>query len=164
MRLGDGETVPMVNPATGQPWAHLAQASISDADAAVEAAVAAFKSGGWRDWKPLERAAVMYRAAELMREAVEDGSGLGFVILSGERLDDDGTFREWQRQERLKFGKVPKRRRVTPDDEVADPAPSTGTSTVRFRPTRIEIFHIPDAQAFEQALDRAAAGWPAGAG
>jgi acyl-CoA reductase-like NAD-dependent aldehyde dehydrogenase len=72
MRLGDGETVPMVNPATGQPWAHLAQASISDADAAVEAAVAAFNSGGWRDWKPLERAAVMYRAAELMREAVEE--------------------------------------------------------------------------------------------
>ena len=72
MRLGEGETVPMVNPATGQTWAHLAQASISDADAAVEAAVAAFSTGGWRDWKPLERAAVMNRLAELMRENVEE--------------------------------------------------------------------------------------------
>ncbi|WP_027860115.1 hypothetical protein [Marmoricola sp. URHB0036] len=86
---------------------------------------------------------------EAVRRAIDEG-GLGFIVLSGRRVDDGGEFRAWQRRQRLAAGKKPKPRRRAAGDETTEPrqAPSSPT----FVPTRIEIFHIGDENAFNHAL------------
>ncbi|MCB8961446.1 MAG: NAD-dependent succinate-semialdehyde dehydrogenase [Ardenticatenales bacterium] len=61
----DGErTFPVYNPATGELLAEVADASRADAARAIQAAHEAF--AGWRQTTAYERAAILYRAYELM--------------------------------------------------------------------------------------------------
>jgi len=57
-------------PATGESLGGWADADASDVDAAVEAAQAA--AGAWRDLKPMERAMLLKRAAEIVRANVDE--------------------------------------------------------------------------------------------
>ncbi|MBI2704500.1 MAG: aldehyde dehydrogenase family protein [Actinobacteria bacterium] len=66
---GDG-TYPIVNPATEQIVGHAPNASVNDAEAAAEAAAAAFPA--WSRTSPDERAALLNRAADVLDQKFEE--------------------------------------------------------------------------------------------
>ena len=66
----DGRTLDVLNPATGLVIGRVAHAGIPDLDRALAAAQRGFEV--WRDTPAHERAAVMRRAAVLLRERAED--------------------------------------------------------------------------------------------
>ncbi|HET8953394.1 MAG TPA: aldehyde dehydrogenase family protein, partial [Solirubrobacteraceae bacterium] len=76
--LIDGEDVAtartrtVVNPADGEPFAEVADASAAEAERAVAAAKAAYRRGDWSRITPGERAAVLDRLADLLEERAEE--------------------------------------------------------------------------------------------
>jgi acyl-CoA reductase-like NAD-dependent aldehyde dehydrogenase len=68
----DGDSFTVHEPATGEPLAEVAQAGPADVDDALEVAVRAFQDGRWSDTSPTERGRVLLRAAELVRERLDD--------------------------------------------------------------------------------------------
>jgi acyl-CoA reductase-like NAD-dependent aldehyde dehydrogenase len=68
----DGARTEILNPATGERITDVAAATVSDVDAAVAAARAAFDSGIWSGLSSRERARILQRAYELMRERTEE--------------------------------------------------------------------------------------------
>jgi succinate-semialdehyde dehydrogenase/glutarate-semialdehyde dehydrogenase len=64
------KTIPVLNPATGKTLGTVAHASIADLDRALAAAQKGFEA--WRAVPAFERAAVMRRAASLLRERAGD--------------------------------------------------------------------------------------------
>lgn len=66
----NGQTRPVVNPATGQQIGHVAHASEQDLALAVEAAAQGFAI--WRAMPPIERSRIMRRAAALLKERADD--------------------------------------------------------------------------------------------
>ena len=71
-RLGRGERYATCYPATGEAVAWLNAASVEDVEEAVQGAHQAFLHSGWAQRKPHERASVLYRIAELIRERSEE--------------------------------------------------------------------------------------------
>ncbi|MGO1767973.1 MAG: aldehyde dehydrogenase family protein, partial [Advenella sp.] len=68
---GDGRTTQdVVNPATGEVLAQLPHASEADLDRALKAADRAFQT--WRHSSPMDRSAILRKAAELARERAQD--------------------------------------------------------------------------------------------
>ncbi len=68
---GDGRTTQdVVNPATGEVLAQLPHASEADLDRALKAADRAFQT--WRHSSPMDRSAIVRKAAELARERAQD--------------------------------------------------------------------------------------------
>ncbi|MHC8944872.1 NAD-dependent succinate-semialdehyde dehydrogenase [Advenella incenata] len=68
---GDGRTTQdVVNPATGEVLAQLPHASEADLDRALKAADRAFQT--WRHSSPMDRSAILRKAAELARERTQD--------------------------------------------------------------------------------------------
>lgn len=65
-----GKTIPVINPATGQPIGTVAHATVADLDRALAAAQQGFEA--WRAVPAAERAAIMRRAANLLRERAGD--------------------------------------------------------------------------------------------
>jgi acyl-CoA reductase-like NAD-dependent aldehyde dehydrogenase len=61
-----GETIAVLNPATGETLLHVPRGDASDVDAAVSAAAAAFPK--WRDTSPSVRAGLLMRWAQLIDE------------------------------------------------------------------------------------------------
>jgi succinate-semialdehyde dehydrogenase / glutarate-semialdehyde dehydrogenase len=70
VRCRCGETLAVLNPATGQEIGRVAHAGIADLDRALEATQRGFET--WRDTPATERSAIMRRAAALMRERAAD--------------------------------------------------------------------------------------------
>lgn len=70
-RLGSGDRYATRYPATGEVVAELNAASLADVEEAVQGAHRAFLTSGWAQRKPHERAAVLYRVAELIRARAE---------------------------------------------------------------------------------------------
>lgn len=70
-RLGTGDRYGTRYPATGEVVAELNAASLADVEEAVQGAHQAFLTSGWAQRKPHERAAVLYRVAELIRAQAE---------------------------------------------------------------------------------------------
>ncbi|MFJ5380474.1 aldehyde dehydrogenase [Cupriavidus sp. CER94] len=70
-RLGGGDRYATRYPATGEVVAELNAASLADVDEAIQGADRAFRQSGWARRKPHERAAVLYRVAELIRAKAE---------------------------------------------------------------------------------------------
>lgn len=66
-----GKTFDDVNPATGEPLATIAAGDAEDVAAAVTGALEAFRSVPWARANPAERARVLRRIADLMRERAE---------------------------------------------------------------------------------------------
>ena len=62
----DGRQLPTINPGTGEILCEVADCSAADVDAAVAAASAAFKV--WRRVLPLERAKILKRIAQILRD------------------------------------------------------------------------------------------------
>ncbi|MBO9537718.1 aldehyde dehydrogenase [Herbaspirillum sp.] len=71
-RLGGGDRYATLYPATGEAVAHLNAASVADVEEAIAGADHAFRTSGWAQRKPHERAAVLYRVAQLIRERGEE--------------------------------------------------------------------------------------------
>jgi len=67
----DGETIPVINPATGEVIAETPNASEADVDRAVGAAQRAF-DGGWFDSTPGERQAMLLKWADAIEENAEE--------------------------------------------------------------------------------------------
>jgi acyl-CoA reductase-like NAD-dependent aldehyde dehydrogenase len=86
-RLGGGETYATLYPATGEAVAELNAASVADVDEAVARADEAFRTSGWAQRKPHERAAVLHRVALLMRERSE-------ALAQRQRLDNGKPINE----------------------------------------------------------------------
>jgi betaine-aldehyde dehydrogenase len=71
-----GETFETVSPATNQPIARVAKAGLEEVDRAVAAARRAFDDGRWSRMAPVERSRRMRKAADLIRERVNELSRL----------------------------------------------------------------------------------------
>ncbi len=67
----NGATFTSVNPATGQTWAEVPEASEADIDRAVEAAHRAFSEGAWATMTPTARGKMLRRVAEILAEHSE---------------------------------------------------------------------------------------------
>lgn len=81
---GDGRTTQdVVNPATGEVLAQLPHASEADLDRALKAADRAFQT--WRHSSPMDRSAILRKAAELARERAQD-IGLNLTLDQGKPL------------------------------------------------------------------------------
>ncbi|MCZ4499983.1 MAG: hypothetical protein JWQ74_2538 [Marmoricola sp.] len=83
-------------------------------------------------------------ACEAIDNALASGTGVGFLVLSGDVEYDDGEFRQWQRDFRSMHGKPARPRAI--------PAKYTRRSKPSFAPTALEAFFIPDTSALESAL------------
>ncbi|MEF7614879.1 aldehyde dehydrogenase [Aquincola sp. MAHUQ-54] len=70
-RLGGGDVYDSLYPATGEPIARLRAASLADVEEAIQRADHAFRTSGWAQKLPHERAAVLHRVAQLIRENAE---------------------------------------------------------------------------------------------
>ena len=67
----NGATFTSVNPATGQTWAEVPEASETDINRAVEAAHRAFSEGAWATMTPTARGKMLRRLAEVLAEHSE---------------------------------------------------------------------------------------------
>ena len=67
----DGGTFESANPATGEPWAVIPEATAGDVDRAVKAAHRAFSQGPWARATPTERGRTLRRLADLLADASE---------------------------------------------------------------------------------------------
>lgn len=66
-----GKSFDSTNPANGQPWAVIPEASASDVDAAVQAAHRAFTSGSWSTMLATQRGKLLRRLGDLLAENSE---------------------------------------------------------------------------------------------
>jgi aldehyde dehydrogenase (NAD+) len=69
----DGQTFPIINPGTGQPFAVAALGGSADIDAAVIAARAAL-DGPWARWKPYDRQRALIKLADLVEADFDEMS------------------------------------------------------------------------------------------
>src|SRR5581483_10231185 len=67
----DGATFAVIEPATGKPFAEVAQAGAEDAQRAVQLAHRAFEEGSWPRLSATERGRILQRTATLVRERLE---------------------------------------------------------------------------------------------
>jgi len=65
---GSGQSVPVIEPATGREFARTVAGDAADVDRAVRSARAAFDDGRWRDLPPAEREKRLRRLAQLIDE------------------------------------------------------------------------------------------------
>ena len=70
-RLGGGDETATLYPATGEVVGRLRAPSLADVEEAIQKADHAFRTSGWATRKPHERAAVLHRVAQLIRERAE---------------------------------------------------------------------------------------------
>jgi succinate-semialdehyde dehydrogenase/glutarate-semialdehyde dehydrogenase len=68
-KAAGGRTIPVVNPATGEPIGTVAHADKSDLDRALEAADKGFRT--WRKISAFDRSKIMRKAANVLRERVD---------------------------------------------------------------------------------------------
>ncbi|WP_432725841.1 aldehyde dehydrogenase [Variovorax sp. W6] len=86
-RLGGGDVYESLYPATGEPIARLKAASLADVEEAIAGADRAFRTSGWAQRLPHERAAVLHRVAQLIREEAES-------LAQKQRLDNGKPINE----------------------------------------------------------------------
>ncbi len=67
-----GKTTTLINPATSEPLAVVAEAGAEDIDAAVQSAHRAFHESSWRKLNSRERTRMLLRLATLLREHTEE--------------------------------------------------------------------------------------------
>src|SRR5205823_2250241 len=72
-----GETIPSINPFTGQVWATAPLATDKDVDEAVSAARRAFDDGPWGRSTPVQRARLLRALAVLIEENAETLATIG---------------------------------------------------------------------------------------
>lgn len=86
-RLGGGDESATLYPATGEAVARLRAPSLADVQEAIQKADYAFRTSGWAQKKPHERAAVLHRVAQTIRERTEP-------LAQRQRLDNGKPIKE----------------------------------------------------------------------
>ncbi len=86
-RAGGGDVYESLYPATGEPVARLRAASLADVEEAIARADQAFRTSGWAQRLPHERAAVLHRVAQLIRDEAES-------LAQKQRLDNGKPINE----------------------------------------------------------------------
>lgn len=84
---GSRESREIFNPATGEVIAHAAEGNVEDARAAIAAARKAFDNGIWSDLPATDRAAYLYKIADMLEEKADEISRL-------ETMDNGKPLRE----------------------------------------------------------------------
>jgi len=69
--VAGAQTMPVINPATEEPFGEVAAADVADVNAAVESAQRVWESG-WRDVAPGKREAILHAVARKLREHLEE--------------------------------------------------------------------------------------------
>jgi len=87
----DGGAFDSVNPATGQVWSRVPEATEEDVDRAVRSAHEAFLNGPWSKMTPTERGKHLRRLAELLADRSE-ALGRTVTIETGKMLKET----KWQ--------------------------------------------------------------------
>ena len=72
VEAGDGKSFKSLNPATGEPWCEIPEATAEDVNRAVEAAHRAFSEGPWARMLPSERGRLLRRLADLLAAKSEE--------------------------------------------------------------------------------------------
>lgn len=67
-----GEQLGVINPATGEVFAHIAKGGAAEIDQAVKAARATFESAEWSRMRPIDRSKLLERVAILIEENAEE--------------------------------------------------------------------------------------------
>src|SRR3954463_16295348 len=75
----DGATMPVIDPATGEPVALAAAGAAADVERAVRSARAAFDDGRWRWLPPLEQERRLRRLAALMADHADELAEIGAI-------------------------------------------------------------------------------------
>ena len=106
-----GDTLPVINPATGETIGQHAHARQADLDAALEAADAGFKQ--WRSVPAVKRAAILNKASALLRERADDiarlmvlEQGKPLAEARGETLGAAGTLDWFAEEGKRVYGRV----------------------------------------------------------
>ncbi|MES1929673.1 NAD-dependent aldehyde dehydrogenase [Salinisphaera dokdonensis CL-ES53] len=106
-----GDTLPVINPATGETIGHHAHARQADLDAALEAADAGFKQ--WRSTPAVKRASILNKASALLRERADDiarlmtiEQGKPLAEARGETLGAAGTLDWFAEEGKRVYGRV----------------------------------------------------------
>jgi len=106
-----GQTLPVINPATGEQIGTVAHAERADLDRALEAAAKGFKV--WRKISAFERSKIMRKAANLMRERADaiaplltQEQGKTLVEAKGEILAGADTIDWFAEEARRAYGRV----------------------------------------------------------
>jgi betaine-aldehyde dehydrogenase len=86
-RLGGGDIYESLYPATGEPIARLRAASLADVEEAIASADLAFRTSGWAQRLPHERATVLHRVAQLISDEAES-------LAQKQRLDNGKPINE----------------------------------------------------------------------
>ena len=153
----DGARFDVINPADESVLASVASATIADADAALDAAHAAFAD--WAGRKPRERAEVLRRAWELMTERLEDFARLITLENGKARADAMGEatyaaeFFRWFSEEAVR------------NDGLITTGPSTGARiVVQHKPAGLAVlvtpWNYPAAMGTRKIAPALAAGCP----
>ncbi len=72
VEAGDGKSFTSLNPATGEAWCEIPEATAEDVSRAVEAAHRAFSEGPWARMLPSERGRLLRRLADLLAAKSEE--------------------------------------------------------------------------------------------
>lgn len=72
VEAGDGKSFTSLNPATGEAWCEIPEATAEDVNRAVEAAHRAFSEGPWQRMLPSERGRLLRRLADLLAAKSEE--------------------------------------------------------------------------------------------
>ena len=67
-----GQTLEVINPATGRSFTNIAAGGAEEVDAAVKAARAALESPGWAKMRPIDRSKLLERVAQTIEEHAEE--------------------------------------------------------------------------------------------
>ncbi|MFE3837159.1 aldehyde dehydrogenase family protein [Pseudogemmobacter sonorensis] len=67
-----GRTLPVIDPSTGEVFAHVAEGDAADIDRAVAAARAAFDHGPWSELSPMARSKLVWRLGDLIEEHADE--------------------------------------------------------------------------------------------
>ncbi|GLS99439.1 phenylacetaldehyde dehydrogenase [Sphingobium jiangsuense] len=95
------DMLPVYDPSSGRPIAHMVDALDEDVDRAVRSASAAFRDGRWRNMRPADRERILYRFSGLIEqnaealaqlESLEQGKSIHLA-----RLFASGASSEWLR-------------------------------------------------------------------
>jgi acyl-CoA reductase-like NAD-dependent aldehyde dehydrogenase len=92
-----GKRFDVVDPATGQAIAAVAEADKADVDEAVKAARRAFESGPWSKTSPQDRCKLMWKLADLLESHVDEIAELesldnGKPIRDARNVDLPGSY------------------------------------------------------------------------
>jgi succinate-semialdehyde dehydrogenase/glutarate-semialdehyde dehydrogenase len=133
-RAGEGDTAPVINPATGETIAELPLASTANLDEALEAAQRAWAP--WRETDVEKRAAILHKAADLLRERSEaigrlltQEQGKPLVEAVGEVLGSAQMFDYFAEEAKRAGGRVLVRPRGQRSIVIPQPVGPTATFT-----------------------------------